>query len=74
MVITAGSGTSDLDIAFFREHYLTRAFKGVPTTLMTTRYITVDNWVVQSDVLGTLGAVFEAKTRPKERSAKLERI
>ena len=65
-VIIAGSGTSDLDIAFFRENYLARAFKGVQTTLMTTRYRTVDNWVVQRDALDTLSAIFEAKNASEE--------
>ena len=66
MVIIAGSGTSDLDIAFFRENYLARAFKGVRTTLMTTRYRTIDNWVVQRDALDTLSAIFEAKNASEE--------
>ncbi len=66
MVIITGSGTSDLDIAFFRENYLARAFKGVRTTLMTTRYRTVDNWVVQREALDTLSAIFEAKNASEE--------
>ena len=60
MVIIAGSGTSDLDIAFFRENYLARVFEGIRTTLMTTRYRTVDNFVIQRDALDTLSAIFEA--------------
>ena len=66
MVIIAGSGTSDLDIAFFRENYLARAFEGIRTTLMTTRYRTVDNWLVQRDALDTLSAMFEAKNASEE--------
>jgi DNA-binding Lrp family transcriptional regulator len=66
MVIITGSGTSDLDIAFFRENYLARAFKGVRTTLMTTLYRTVDNWVVQREALDTLSAIFEAKNASEE--------
>jgi DNA-binding Lrp family transcriptional regulator len=66
MVIIAGSGTSDLDIAFFRENYLARAFEGIRTTLMTTRYRTVDSWVVQRDALDTLSAIFEAKNASEE--------
>jgi DNA-binding Lrp family transcriptional regulator len=71
MVIIAGNGTSDLDIAFFREHYLARAFKEVRTTLMTTRYRTVDNWVVQSDALETLSAIFEAKNASEEEISEI---
>ena len=37
MLVITGSGTRDLDIAFFRENYITRAFEGIRTTLMTTR-------------------------------------
>jgi DNA-binding Lrp family transcriptional regulator len=66
MVIITGSGTSDLDVAFFRENYLARAFEGIRTTLMTTRYRTVDNWVVQRDALDTLSAIFEAKNASEE--------
>ncbi len=71
MVIIAGSGTSDLDIAFFRENYLARAFEGIRTTLMTTRYRTVDNWVVQKDVLDTLSAIFEAKNASDEEISEI---
>jgi DNA-binding Lrp family transcriptional regulator len=71
MVIIAGSGTSDLDIAFFRENYLARAFEGIRTTLMTTRYRTVDNWVVQKDVLDTLSAIFEAKNASEEEISEI---
>jgi len=71
MVIIAGSGTSDLDIAFFRENYLARAFEGVRTTLMTTRYRTVDNWVVQRDALDTLSAIFEAKNASEEEISEI---
>jgi Transcriptional regulators len=70
-VIIAGSGTSDLDIAFFRENYLARAFKGVRTTLMTTRYRTIDNWVVQRDALDTLSAIFDAKNASEEEISKI---
>jgi hypothetical protein len=71
MVIIAGSGTSDLDIAFFRENYLARAFEGIRTTLMTTRYRTVDNWVVQKNVLDTLSAIFEAKNVSEEEISEI---
>jgi DNA-binding Lrp family transcriptional regulator len=71
MVIIAGSGTSDLDIAFFRENYLARAFKGIRITLMTTRYRTVDNWVVQRDALDILSAIFEAKNASKEEISEI---
>jgi DNA-binding Lrp family transcriptional regulator len=66
MVIIAGSGTSDLDIAFFRENYLARAFEGIRTTLMTTRYRTIDNWVVQKGAIDTLSAIFKAKNASEE--------
>jgi len=71
MVIIAGSGTSDLDIAFFRENYLARAFEGIRTTLMTTRYRTVDNCVVQRDVLDTLSAIFEVKNASEEEISEI---
>ncbi|MGA7076310.1 MAG: winged helix-turn-helix transcriptional regulator [Halobacteriota archaeon] len=71
MVIMAGSGTSDLDIAFFRENYLARAFEGIRTTLMTTRYRTVDNCVVQRDVLDTLSAIFEVKNASEEEISEI---
>jgi len=71
MVIIAGSGTSDLDVAFFRENYLARAFRGIRTTLMTTRYRTVDNWVVQRDALDTLSAIFEAKNASEEEISEI---
>jgi len=71
MVIIAGSGTSDLDIAFFRENYLARAFEGIRTTLMTTRYRTVDNWVVQRDALDTLSAIFEANNASEEEMSEI---
>jgi DNA-binding Lrp family transcriptional regulator len=71
MVIIAGSGTSDLDIAFFRENYLARAFEGIRTTLMTTRYRTVDNWVVQRDALDTLSTIFEVKNASEEEISEI---
>jgi len=71
MVIIAGSGTSDLDIAFFRENYLARPFEGIRTTLMTTRYRTVDNWAVQKNVLDTLSAIFEAKNASEEEISEI---
>ena len=71
MVIIAGSGTSDLDIAFFRENYLARAFEGIRTTLMTTRYRTVDNWVVQRDALDTLSAIFDSKNASEEEMSEI---
>jgi len=71
MVIIAGSGTSDLDIAFFRENYLARAFEGIRTTLMTTRYRTVDNWVVQRDALDTLSAIFDFKNASEEEMSEI---
>jgi hypothetical protein len=71
MVIIAGSGTSDLDIAFFRENYLARAFEGIRTTLLTTRYRTIDNWVVQRDALDTLSAIFEAKNASEEEISEI---
>jgi DNA-binding Lrp family transcriptional regulator len=74
MVIIAGSGTSDLDIAFFRENYLARAFEGIRTTLMTTRYRTVDNWVVQRDALDTLSAIFEAKNASEEEMSEIREL
>jgi len=71
MVIIAGSGTSDLDIAFFRENYLARVFEGIRTTLMTTRYRTVDNFVIQSDALDTLRAIFEAIGASEEEISRI---
>lgn len=71
MVIIVGSGTSDLDIAFFRENYLARAFEEIRTTLMTTRYRTVDNCVVQRDALDTLSAIFEAKNASEEEISEI---
>jgi DNA-binding Lrp family transcriptional regulator len=71
MVILTGSGTSELDVAFFRENYLARAFGGVRTTLMTTRYRTVDHWVVQRDALDTLSAIFEAKNASEEEISEI---
>ena len=71
MVIIVGSGTSDLDVAFFRENYLARAFEGLRTTLMTTRYRTVDNWVVQRHALDTLSAIFEAKNASEEEISEI---
>jgi len=60
MLLITGSGTSDLDIAFFCENYITRACEDIRTTLMTTRYRTVDNFVIQREALDTLLAIFEA--------------
>jgi hypothetical protein len=60
LVIITDSGTSDLDVAFFRENCLTRAFEGIRTTFMTTRYRSADNFVIQSDAVDTLRAIFEA--------------
>jgi hypothetical protein len=66
LVIITGSGTSDLDVAFFRENYLTRAFEGIRTTFMTTRYRTVDDFVMQSDAVDILHAVFETTGASEE--------
>ncbi len=71
MVIIAGSGTSDLDIAFFRENYLARAFEGIRTTLMTTRYRTVNNYLVQRDALDTLRAIFKVKNASEEEISEI---
>ena len=65
-VIITDSGTSDLDIAFFRENYLTRAFEGIRTMFMTTRYRTVDDFVIQSDAVDILRAVFETTGASEE--------
>jgi hypothetical protein len=65
-VIITYSGTSDLDIAFFRENYLTRAFEGIRTMFMTTRYRTVDDFVIQSDAVDILRAVFETTGASEE--------
>jgi hypothetical protein len=66
LVIITDSGTSDLDVAFFRENYLTRAFEGIRTTFMTTRYRTVDDFVIQSDAVDILRAVFETTGASEE--------
>ena len=71
MLVITGSGTRDLDIAFFRENYITRAFEGIRTTLMTTRYRTVDNFVIQSDALDTLRAIFEAAGASEEEISRI---
>ncbi|MFZ0010703.1 MAG: winged helix-turn-helix transcriptional regulator [Halobacteriota archaeon] len=71
MLVVAGSGTSDLDIAFFRENYISRAFEGIRTTLMTTRYRTVDNFVIQRDALDTLSAIFEATGASEEEISRI---
>jgi hypothetical protein len=71
MLLITGSGTSDLDIAFFRENYITRACEDVRTTLMTTRYRTVDNFVIQGDALDTLLAIFEATGVSEEEISRI---
>jgi hypothetical protein len=71
MLVIAGSATSDLDIAFFRENYITRALEGIRTTLMTTRYRSVDNFVIQSGVLDTLCAIFEATGASEEEISRI---
>jgi len=71
MLVITGSATSDLDIAIFRENYITRAFDGIRTTLMTTRYRTVDNCVIQSDALHKLRAIFEATGTPEEEMSRI---
>jgi DNA-binding Lrp family transcriptional regulator len=71
MLVITGSGTSDLDIAFFRENYIARAFEDIRTTLMTTRYRTVDNFVIQSDALETLRAIFEATGVSEEEISRI---
>jgi DNA-binding Lrp family transcriptional regulator len=71
MLVVVGSATSDLDIAFFRENYITRAFEGIRTTLMTTRYRSVDNFAIQSDVLDTLSAIFEATGASEEEISRI---
>jgi hypothetical protein len=38
---------------------------------MTTRYRTVDNWVVQKNVLDTLSAIFEAKNVSEEEISEI---
>jgi len=38
---------------------------------MTTRYRTVDNWVVQRDALDTLSAIFEAKNASEEEMSEI---
>ena len=73
ILVVAGSGTRDLDIAFFRENYITRAFEGIRTTLMTTRYRTVDNFVIQSDALDTLLAIFEATGASDEEISRMSK-
>ncbi|MGA8070260.1 MAG: hypothetical protein WB946_01995 [Halobacteriota archaeon] len=54
MLVITGRRTSDLDIASFAENYTARAFQGIRTTLMTTRYRTVGNFVRRSDAVDTL--------------------
>jgi DNA-binding Lrp family transcriptional regulator len=71
MLVITGSGTSDLDIAFFRENYIARAYEDVRTTLMTTRYRTVDNFEIQSDALDTLRAIFEATGVSEEEVSRI---
>ncbi|MGB9371702.1 MAG: winged helix-turn-helix transcriptional regulator [Halobacteriota archaeon] len=71
MLVVAGSATSDLDIAFFRENYITRALEGIRTTLMTTRYRSVDNFVIQSSVLDTLCAIFDATSASEEEISRI---
>jgi DNA-binding Lrp family transcriptional regulator len=71
MLVITGSGTRDLDIAFFRENYITRAFEGIRTTLMTTRYRTVDNFVIQSEALDTLRAIFEVTGASEEEISRI---
>ena len=72
MLLITGSGTSDLDIAFFRENYITRACEGIRTTLMTTRYRTVDNFVIQGDALDTLLAIFEETGVSEEEISRIK--
>jgi hypothetical protein len=71
MLVVAGSATSDLDIALFRENYITRAFEGIRTTLMTTRYRSVDNFVIESRVLDTLCAIFDATGASEEEISRI---
>jgi DNA-binding Lrp family transcriptional regulator len=74
MLVIAGSATSDLDIAFFRENYITRALEGIRTTLMTTRYRSVDDFVIQSGVLDTLCAIFEATGASEEEISRIREL
>jgi len=71
MLVVGGSATSDLDIAFFRENYITRAFEGIRTTLMTTRYRSVDNFLIESSVLDTLCAIFDAPGASEEEISRI---
>ena len=73
MLVITGSGTRDLDIAFFRENYLTRPFEGIRTTLMTTRYRTVGNFLIQSEALDTLRAAFEATGASEEEISRMSK-
>ena len=73
MLVVAGSATSDLDIVYFRENYMTRAFEGIRTTLMTTRYRSVDNFAIRDDVLDTLRAIFEASGTSEEEISRLRK-
>jgi DNA-binding Lrp family transcriptional regulator len=73
MLIVTGSATSDLDVAFFRENYLTQAFEGIRTTLMTTRYRSVDNFVIREDVLDSLRAIFEASGASEEEISRIRK-
>jgi DNA-binding Lrp family transcriptional regulator len=74
MLVVAGSATSDLDIAFFRENYITRAFEGIRTTLMTTRYRSVDNFVVQNSVLDTLCTIFEGTSASEDEISRIREL
>lgn len=71
LVVTC-SGTIDLNIAFFRENYIARAFQGIRTTFMTTRYRTVDNFVIQSDAIDTLRVILGSTGYLKKRSVECQ--
>jgi hypothetical protein len=71
MLVITGRRTSDLDIASFAENYTARAFQCIRTTLMTTRYRSVDNFVIQSGVLDTLCAIFEATGASEEEISRI---
>jgi hypothetical protein len=74
MVVVTGSATSDLDVAFFREHHIARASEGLTTTLMTTRYRTTDNCVIQRDAIDTLRAIFEAEGASEEEKRHIREL
>gem|GEM_PF-6526751 len=76
MLITTGSATSDLDIAFFRENFMARAFQGIRTTLMTTTRAELWTTSLHRAMLSThyITATLRLRVRLKKRSVELESI